>query len=377
MKLVELHILQSFPVTCLNRDDAGAPKSAWFGGVQRARVSSQCWKRAIRHRAKEICEQYGKQLFGGIRSHYLEDRLHQSLMQKGMEESKARDAAKQIVEFLGKRDSKQEGAKTTVALFFSPKELDAIAEAVLEQVGDKQDKKIDLGRGKLKKMLQQTQPDDLADIAIFGRMVANDHTLTVEGAGLFSHALSTHEVANDVDYFSAVDEEQPELVEGAGHIGTLEFNTACYYRYIGLNWDLLSDPDHIGALSPQDREQVLDVFLRASILAVPNARKTSMFGHNMPGAVLGLVRRGHPLSLANAFERPIGAHEGYLKPSLETMAKHYATLKRVFSLPSECELWLLCLDSQQSLKLSVGTVVDNLDTFVQKIKEALRDEPNR
>ena len=45
---VEFHILQSFPVTCLNRDDVGAPKSAVVGGTPRARVSSQCWKRQVR-----------------------------------------------------------------------------------------------------------------------------------------------------------------------------------------------------------------------------------------------------------------------------------------------------------------------------------------
>ena len=45
---IEFHILQSFPVTCLNRDDVGAPKTAMIGGSLRARVSSQCWKRQIR-----------------------------------------------------------------------------------------------------------------------------------------------------------------------------------------------------------------------------------------------------------------------------------------------------------------------------------------
>ena len=52
MKLIELHILQSFPVSCLNRDDVGAPKTAVFGGVNRARISSQCLKRAIREHAQ-------------------------------------------------------------------------------------------------------------------------------------------------------------------------------------------------------------------------------------------------------------------------------------------------------------------------------------
>ncbi len=55
MKLIELHILQSFPVSCLNRDDVGSPKTATFGGVNRARISSQCLKRAIRLHAKELC----------------------------------------------------------------------------------------------------------------------------------------------------------------------------------------------------------------------------------------------------------------------------------------------------------------------------------
>jgi CRISPR system Cascade subunit CasC len=44
---VEYHILQAFPVSCLNRDDVGAPKTAMVGGTQRARVSSQCWKRQV------------------------------------------------------------------------------------------------------------------------------------------------------------------------------------------------------------------------------------------------------------------------------------------------------------------------------------------
>jgi CRISPR system Cascade subunit CasC len=64
MKLIELHILQSFPVSCLNRDDVGAPKTATFGGATRARISSQCLKRAIRLHAKELCPE----LFAGERS---------------------------------------------------------------------------------------------------------------------------------------------------------------------------------------------------------------------------------------------------------------------------------------------------------------------
>ena len=46
--LIEIHALQNFAPSNLNRDDTGAPKDALFGGTRRARVSSQCLKRAIR-----------------------------------------------------------------------------------------------------------------------------------------------------------------------------------------------------------------------------------------------------------------------------------------------------------------------------------------
>ena len=89
---------------------------------------------------------------------------------------------------------------------------------------------------------------DAADIALFGRMVANDHSLTVEAASMFSHALSTHKVDNEIDFFAAVDDLQPKEESGAGMTSTLEFNSATYYRFAAVNLDMLADKDHLGAL---------------------------------------------------------------------------------------------------------------------------------
>ena len=50
---VEYHLIQNFAPSNLNRDDTGAPKDALFGGHRRARVSSQCFKRAIRLASQE------------------------------------------------------------------------------------------------------------------------------------------------------------------------------------------------------------------------------------------------------------------------------------------------------------------------------------
>ena len=327
MKLIELHIIQSFPVTCLNRDDLNAPKTAFFGGVQRARVSSQSWKRAIR----EMASKTQPVLFDGKRSHYFAKKIKQALEAENIDAAKAEENAEKIAKFIGDQDSKyKEGYKTSVALYLTPNEVAGIAKMAAEQIREKGE--VNLKTGTLKKAVLDITPGDMADIAVFGRMVAKDHTLMVEGAGLFSHALSTHRVSNDIDFFSAVDDLQPETSEGAGHIGTLEFNSACYYRYIGLNLDLLADQDHLKHLSEEEREAVVDTFIRASILAVPNARKNSMFGHNPPAFVLGLKREGQPLSLANAFEGGIKSSNGYIEPSVAALKGHYETLKKIYGI---------------------------------------------
>ncbi len=331
MKLIELHIIQSFPVTCLNRDDLNAPKTAFFGGVQRARVSSQSWKRAIREYA--VKELQASQ-FGGQRSKYLMPQLQQALVEEGFDLDQASELANKLMTHLGNQDDE----KDKILLYFSPHEIERIAhhvKAYIDEKGEltltsKKPKKLNASASKA--IFKGIVTKDMADIAIFGRMVANDHTLMVEGAGLFSHALSTHRVSNDIDFFSAVDDLPSETEEGAAHIDTSEFNSACYYRYVGMNLDLLADEDHLKHLSEEDRLAVVDTFIRASILSVPNARKNSMFGHNPPAFVLGLRREGQPLSLANAFEGGIKNDNGYIKPSMAALNGHYETLKKIYGI---------------------------------------------
>ena len=388
MKLLELHLLQSFPVTCLNRDDVGSPKSAFFGGVPRARVSSQCWKRAIRMLAQQLSQERNLPRFRGIRTKEIAAKLHEILTHRLKDSQKAEQWATVLADRIGRAAAEGE-ARTRVLLYFSPGQLEAVVDRVLDKVdldklegsqpapagrrAKKDDPQAALENA-IKEALRalKTPPEDAADIAIFGRMVASDPELTLEGAGLFSHALSTHEVANDIDFFSAVDDLQPQEEAGAGHIGTLEFNTACYYRYVGLNWDLLSDSDHLGTLSATERKQVLDVFLRAAILAVPQARKNSMFGHTPPGVILGLVREGQPLSLANAFEVPVRSSNGYLARSRQRLEEHYALLRQVFGLNPIRELWLL-LDTD-NITPKVGTRVETLDQFITQLLEGLPNE---
>ncbi len=354
MELIELHVLQSFPVTCLNRDDVGAPKSALFGGVQRARVSSQSWKRAIRAMAREL----QPALFAGTRTRYVIRDLNQRFAAARLGEPEAQEMAAATADALGKLDDLEAGSVKTL-LFFSPAEMQNVVEAVLQSdyqallarcleasESDKAAKAAAKAREELVKLCAKPAKElkkavkDAADISVFGRMVADDQSLTVEGAGLFSHALSTHQAASEVEFFSAVDDKADVAVQGAGagHIGTLEFNSACYYRYVGVNLDLLCDERHLGHLSEEERDTVLDAVVRAALLAVPGARKNSMFGFNPPAFALGLRRRGHPLSLVNAFEKPVRARgEGYIEPSIKALREHLDGLRAVYGLQSKVE----------------------------------------
>jgi len=330
MKLIELHILQSFPVSCLNRDDVGAPKTAIFGGVNRARISSQCLKRAIR----ELAQDFSPKLFAGNRSRLIITPLADALKKHGVGDSKAVDIAKQVGDYLATADevaAKKGELKVKTLMFLSPAEVDALAKE-LAAIVKKDPKAKDLEKA-VAKACKSAALKDAADIAIFGRMVASDHSLTLEGAGLFSHALSTHRADNDIDFFSALDDLQPLEEAGAGMTGTLEFNSATYYRYVGLNLGLLGDAAHLGALTAKDRKEVATTFLRAAVLAVPGARKNSMNAHTLPCYVLGLVKDpGQPLQLVNAFEKPVVSKNGIADASITALKEHHDQLKKIWGI---------------------------------------------
>ena len=314
MKHLELHIIQSVPVACLNRDDLNSPKTAVFGGVQRARVSSQSWKRAIREMAKEISPQQ----FKGERTRLMFDPLVKEMEAVGLSTADAEEGAKKLVDALVKLDSKStDKVKSKTLYFMSPLELKTLARTYSETKDVK----------KTLKSIDAKSLKDAADISIFGRMVANDHSLTVEAASMFSHALSTHKVDNEIDFFSAVDDLQPKEESGAGMTSTLEFNSATYYRFAALNLGMLADPEHLGGMSTEDRRNVVRTFVEATIKAIPGARKNTMNGNTLPNYVLGVLReKGHPVQLVNAFENPVRSSQGYAAKSVELLKSEYAKL---------------------------------------------------
>ena len=153
---------------------------------------------------------------------------------------------------------------------------------------------------------------------------------------MFSHALSTHKVSNEIDFLAAVDDLQPEDEAGAGMTGTLEFNSATYYRFAALNLDLLEQ--HLSALSAEERREVVRNFVTATLRAVPGARKNSMNAATLPSHVLAVVReKGHPVQLVNAFEKPVWTRGGLMEESVSQLEREYTHLKETWGLEATLE----------------------------------------
>lgn len=296
---IEYHILQSFPVTCLNRDDVGSPKSAIVGGVNRARVSSQAWKRQVRLAMQE----FGVKL--AVRTKYVANKIINFCKADNTSTEQVEETAQAIAEKL---------TKDTLH-FFSDSEAEELALYAKEINFDKTvvDSKEVFKRHK-KALGRSLANADGFDIALFGRMVAQAAVLNVEAASSFSHAISTHKSTAEVEFFTALDDEKPEEMEDAGssHMGSLEFNSATYYRYISIDLgqliDTLGDDEHLA--------KIIEAFTKALYIAVPYARQSTQAGYNLWDYAKVLVRRGQGIQAS--FENPVKSKgEGFLKPSIE------------------------------------------------------------
>lgn len=312
----EFHILQSFPVTCLNRDDVGAPKTAVVGGVTRARVSSQCWKRQVRLSLHD----FGVKL--GIRTKKVAQYVADACIALDATAEQASACGDVIATYL---------TKDTLH-FLTDTEVGAFAEFAKGQ-GFDSGKIKDKDIHKIAKKVLKPEVDGL-DIALFGRMVAQAAELNIEAAASFAHAISTHKVSNEVEFFTALDDLQDE--PGSAHMGSLEFNSATYYRYVSLDLGQLWQ-----TLAGESLAEAVDAFTKALFVAVPSARQTTQSGASQWDYAKVLVRNGQRLQVS--FEKPVQQKgQGYLEPSIAdlntTLAHKEKMAGSLFGKKAEYEL---------------------------------------
>lgn len=208
---VDFHVLQTVPPSCVNRDDTGSPKTAVYGGAVRARVSSQAWKHAMR---VMFTEEMSDAVETGYRTKKGTDLVAKQIKALAPDADALKLAQKVIADAGIKSDD-----KGTKALFFmSTAQAKALAELAVEGCKDK------------KQYKEALKAAPSADMALFGRMVADAPSLNYDAAAQVAHSISTHTVQNEFDYFTAVDDCAPEDNAGAGHLGTVEYNSATLYR---------------------------------------------------------------------------------------------------------------------------------------------------
>lgn len=342
---VEFHVLQSFPVTCLNRDDVNSPKTAVVGGVNRARVSSQAWKRQVRM----VMHDFGITL--GIRTKYISELIQRCAVEMGASEEEALPAG-DVIEAVVSDDTLH---------FFSMTEAQALAEYAKQkqyQLDIKRDGK-EIAKVHKEASIKGFKALDGLDIALFGRMVAQSPDLTLEGAAVFAHAISTHKAANEVDFFTALDDAKPEdrVDAGSSHMGTLEFNSSTYYRYVALDIgqlvENLGGDEHIGT--------AVEAFIKALYIAVPVARQRTQAGSCLWDYARVYIRRGQRLQVP--FDEPVRSKgEGYLRPSIDALVTYLVKKEKMSgSLFGKLGEFTWGLDEDFSIDNLVSGVIETLE----------------
>jgi CRISPR system Cascade subunit CasC len=329
MKLLEVHILQTVAPSNLNRDDTGSPKDALFGGFRRARISSQAQKRAVRVAFKDWL--LPSQEERAVRTKRLVEELLRRLKDKDVEEELARRAVENALNAL---EFEVKEGRTKYLLFLGNRELDALTQQILENLealsGEVKGKKKAEVPDELRKALERVLDGGKAvDLALFGRMLADRPELGVDAAAQVAHALSTHKVDREFDFYTAVDDLNPKEETGAEMMGDVEFYSATLYRYAVVDLEKLLEN------LQGDKELALKgalAFLEAFALTLPSGKQNSFAAHNPPLFVAFRAGEGMPRNLATAFERPIRPREDVplSRLSAEALMKEWARFDQVY-----------------------------------------------
>jgi len=351
---LELHMIQNFSPSCLNRDDTNTPKDCVFGGFRRARISSQCLKRAIRKYFNTEIEQFKERL--GIRTRFLPRQIIRKLVENGKAEETATEVVKDVLEGLNFNLDSKDKKQTEVLLFLNQDTPDKIAQLILDNWEPFQKKdNAKLIKEKLKPLSGEIKQELNPDIALFGRMVASSTDLNVDAACYVAHAFSTHKVDMEMDFFTAVDDLQEETESGAAHMGILMYNSSCFYRYSVLDLNQL-------LTNLQKKKDfmisLLKGYLEASINAIPTGKQTSMAAFNKPDFIMAALHCTQPWSLANAFATPatIGPKsEDILHLSMKRLERYLQDTLKLFGNSNDLSLhYCLSDDTKMEILEKIG-----------------------
>ena len=385
--IIDVHVLQTVPPSNLNRDDTGSPKTAVYGGVRRARVSSQAWKRATRESFQDLLDP--QEL--GTRTKRVAEFVATRIVEldSSIEKAAAWDLAAQTihaatgtkVEPVDRkvREAKKEGKpapapESGYLMFLSAQQRDGLAALAVE------------GKDDIKKFLKDKENKGRAksvadtghsvDIALFGRMVADGADINVDAATQVAHAISVHEVDTESDYYTAVDDENPKEDTGAGMIGTVDFNSATLYRYAAVDVDQLARNlgrgIREGAGDDEPVRRAVEAFLSGFVASMPSGKVNTFGNHTLPDAVVVKLREERPISFVGAFEKPVlsDAGEGFVEDACRALVDYAGEIERVYG-AGESPTWVVRVGERTAPLAEIGAGATSLKELVTEVGAAV------
>ncbi|WP_432246672.1 type I-E CRISPR-associated protein Cas7/Cse4/CasC [Streptomyces sanyensis] len=360
--ILDVHALQNVPPSNINRDDTGAPKTAVYGGVPRARVSSQAWKRATRMhfekaldpselgvRTKQLVAALAGRIAKAGEGHGLSSsdcaKLAEAMLISVIDGKKFKlEVPQRKADRTAPDDETELLKEASYLVFLSARQLDALAGLAVEGAGDiKAFLKNKANKARAK---QVATTEHSVDIALFGRMVTDAADINVDAAAQVAHALSVHRVEIESDYFTAVDDRNSSAEPGAGMIGTVDFNSATLYRYAALDVDLLERnlgpglDENASPTTPVRR--ALEAFLDGFVSSLPTGKINTFGNHTLPDVVVVKLRSSRPVSFVSAFEKPVTADldGGHMEAACSRLVEYVPEIERAYG-DENTETWVL------------------------------------
>lgn len=384
--ILEMHVLHTVPPSCLNRDDTGTPKTATYGGVRRARVSSQAWKRATRRRFHDMLDPAEL----GVRTRKVAELLAERIrkIDASVETTEAWALAAEVIQVAtGSKIEPPKRAKanaeTTPApeskylMFLSAHQLDGLAGLAIKARGAGKDFYKD--KAVKEEARQITNTRHSVDIALFGRMVADGADINVDAAAQVAHAISVHQADIESDYYTAVDDYKNRDTDdlGAGMIGTVEFNSATLYRYAAVDVDLLRK--NLGKGLRDDEpvtepvRRAVEAFVESFITSLPTGKINTFGNHTLPDAVVVKVRSSRPINAVAAFEEPCRAEPetgGHVRQAAQALASYLPEVEQVYGVANDAPSWVMRVGKNTQALSELGIEV-SLPELVAAVGEEI------
>lgn len=381
--ILELHVLQNVAPNNLNRNDVGAPKDCIFGGTRRARVSSQSWKRAMRDLFKS--DNLIPVEHRAVRSKRLIVEIARRLQQRGHDTDVSATAAEVMLG--GLELTADDKGKTQYLLYMGEAEIESLAQyadshweifqkAVDPSLSNRDRKKAAreaVDKETKRDLLERLDGGKAADLALFGRMLADLPERNVDGSAQVAHAISTNAVEVEFDFYTAVDDLRPEETEGADMLGTIEFVSSTLYRYANLDLKALAkNLQHDQGLVDATTRAFADAFVRS----LPTGKQNSMAAHNPPSIAVAVIRERGRWSLANAFveaTRP-RRQDDLMRLSVEKLGRYWTRLNDMYGSDSIVSTPVLVDSAYQDAAAPFGTPEAGMAAWLDSIQQRLAAE---